>query len=63
VDQHPCIYDEKLETNSNFVTLEKVEMGVTSNNIKVVILNAMGGYGGFTDEAVGLQVGLPWMQW
>jgi hypothetical protein len=45
------------------VTLKKVEMGTTSNNIKVVILNAMGGYRGFTDEAVGLQVGLPWMQW
>jgi hypothetical protein len=43
------------------LTLEKLEMGATSNNIKAVILNAMGEYGGLTNEAMGLQVGLPWM--
>jgi len=36
-------------------------MGATSNNIKAIILNAMFGYGGLIDEAMGLQVGLPWM--
>jgi hypothetical protein len=36
------------------LTLEKVEMGTTSNNIKAIILNAMGKYGGLTDEAMGL---------
>jgi hypothetical protein len=34
------------------LTLENVEMGATSKNIKVIILNAMGGYGGFIDEAM-----------
>jgi hypothetical protein len=34
------------------LTLEKVEMGTTSNNIKVIILNALGRYGGLIDEAV-----------
>jgi hypothetical protein len=34
------------------LTFEKVEMGATSNNIKAIILNAMGGYGGFTNEAM-----------
>jgi hypothetical protein len=32
------------------LTFEKVEMGATLNNIKAVSLNAMGGYGGFTNE-------------
>jgi hypothetical protein len=45
------------------LTFEKVEMGTTSNNIKAIILNDMGGYGGITNEAMGLQVGLPWMRW
>jgi hypothetical protein len=27
-------------------------MGATSNNIKAIILNAMGGYGDFTNEAM-----------
>jgi hypothetical protein len=36
-------------------------MGAISNNIKAIILNAMGMYGGLTNEAMGLQVGLPWM--
>jgi hypothetical protein len=26
-------------------------------------LNAMGEYGGLTNEAMDLQVGLPWMRW
>ncbi len=34
------------------LTLEKVEMGATLNNIKAIILNAMGRYGGFTNEAM-----------
>jgi hypothetical protein len=34
------------------LTLEKVEMGATLNNIKVIILNAMGRYVGFTNEAI-----------
>ncbi len=34
------------------LTLEKVEMGTTSNNIKAVILSAMGEYGGLIDEAM-----------
>jgi len=34
------------------LTLEKVEMGTTSNNIKAIILNAMGEYGGLIDEAM-----------
>jgi len=34
------------------LTFEKVEMGTTSDNIKVIILNAMGGYRGPTDEAM-----------
>jgi hypothetical protein len=45
------------------LTFEKLEMGATSNNIKGVILNAMGEYGGLTNEAMDLQVGLPWMRW
>jgi hypothetical protein len=45
MDQHPCTCDEELETNSNFVDFEKVEMGTTSNNIETIILNAMGGMG------------------
>ncbi len=34
------------------LTFKKVEMGATSNNIKAIILNAMGGYGDFTNEAM-----------
>jgi hypothetical protein len=34
------------------LTFEKVEMGATLDNIKAVILNAMGRYGGFTNEAM-----------
>jgi hypothetical protein len=29
-----------------------VEMGATSDNIKAIILNAMGGYGRFINEAM-----------
>lgn len=35
------------------LTLEKVEMGATLNNINGVILDDMGKYGGFTSEAMG----------
>ncbi len=34
------------------LTFEKVEMGVTLNNIEAIILNAMGRYGGLTNEAM-----------
>jgi hypothetical protein len=32
-----------------FIDLEKVKLGATSNNIKGVILDVMGKYGGFTN--------------
>jgi hypothetical protein len=34
------------------LTLEKVEMGAILDNIKAIILNAMGKYGGLTNEAM-----------
>jgi hypothetical protein len=34
------------------LTFEKVEMGTTLDNIEAIILNAMGGYGGLTNEAM-----------
>jgi hypothetical protein len=34
------------------LTLEKVEMGATLDNITAIILNAMGKYGGLTNEAM-----------
>jgi hypothetical protein len=34
------------------LTLEKVEMGTIVNNIKAVILNAMGRYGALTNETM-----------
>jgi len=37
---------------SILLTLERVEAAATLNNIKGVILDAMGGYGGLLDEAM-----------
>jgi hypothetical protein len=34
------------------LTLENVEMVATLENIKAIILNAMGGYGGLIDETM-----------
>jgi hypothetical protein len=62
VDEYPHIRDVKLETCSNFVDAWRVEVGANSNNIKDVILDAMGICGSLTNFDMASK-DLPWMWW
>jgi uncharacterized membrane protein len=42
--------DEKLEVHSNFAHFERIEVIVISNNITIMILEAMDNYGTLTNE-------------